>query len=348
MAETIFRIALSHDFRQPDGTAAIAGFDLRRLEQHPRIELTYLDPCEELSHKQLVGINALILMWPRVTAASLKGADVLSVIARFGAGFDNVDLEAAAAAGIAVTNTPDAVRRPVAVAIMTVLLALSSQLFERERSVRERRWDTVYQTLGIGLVGRTLASLGMGNIGTEVFRLAQPFNMRLIAHDPYVDPSLAKGLGVELTGLDDVFREADFLSISVPLLPETRGIVSADRIALMKPTAFLINTARGAVVDQAALTRALKERRLAGAALDVFEKEPLDPDDPLHDLDNVILTPHVLCETDQLQRGIGDSVVNSVLASMSGEVPQYIVNRAVVDSPVFKRKIDANRMTFAR
>jgi phosphoglycerate dehydrogenase-like enzyme len=155
-------------------------------------------------------------------------------------------------------------------------------------------------------------------------------------------------LGVELTGLDDVFREADFLSISVPLLPETRGIVSADRIALMKPTAFLINTARGAVVDQAALTRALKERRLAGAALDVFEKEPLDPDDPLHDLDNVILTPHVLCETDQLQRGIGDSVVNSVLASMSGEVPQHIVNRAVVDSPVFKRKIDANRMTFAR
>ena len=141
--------------------------------------------------------------------------------------------------------------------------------------------------MGVGLVGRTLGSLGIGNIGAEVFRLAKPFDMSFIAHDPYADPKVAGELGIELVGLEELFREADLLSVSCPLDDETRHIVNAERLALMKPTAYLINTARGPIVDQKALTEALQEGRIAGAGLDVFEQEPIRPDDPILKLDNV-------------------------------------------------------------
>ena len=130
--------------------------------------------------------------------------------------------------------------------------------------------------MGVGLVGRTLGSLGIGNIGAEVFRLAKPFDMKFIAHDPYADKAVAAELGIELVGLEDLFRRADVLSVSCPLTPETRHLVNAERLALMKPTAYLINTARGPIVDQKALTKVLQERRIAGAGLDVLEQEPPD------------------------------------------------------------------------
>jgi phosphoglycerate dehydrogenase-like enzyme len=135
--------------------------------------------------------------------------------------------------------------------------------------------------MGLGLVGRTLGSIGIGNIGAELFRLIKPFEMRLIAHDPYADPKLVAELGVELVGLEDVFRRSDFVSVSCPLTPETCHLVNADRLALMKPTAYLINTSRGPIVDQKALTKALEERRVGGAGLDVLEKEPPDAEDPI-------------------------------------------------------------------
>ena len=134
--------------------------------------------------------------------------------------------------------------------------------------------------MGVGLVGRTLGSVGIGNIGAELFRLIKPFEMRLIAHDPYADPKLAAELGVELVGLEDVFRRSDFVSVSCPLTPETRHLVNADRLALMKPTAYLINTSRGPTVDQKALTKALMERGIAGAGLDVLERNRRTPTIP--------------------------------------------------------------------
>jgi D-3-phosphoglycerate dehydrogenase len=142
--------------------------------------------------------------------------------------------------------------------------------------------------MGVGLVGRTFGSIGIGNIGAELFRLLAPFDMQAIAHDPFVDAAQARALGVELVGLDDLFRRADVLSVSCPLTPETRHLVNAERLALMKPSAYFINTARGPIVDQKALTRVLVEGGIAGAGLDVLEQEPPDPDDPLLALDNVI------------------------------------------------------------
>jgi D-3-phosphoglycerate dehydrogenase len=169
--------------------------------------------------------------------------------------------------------------------------------------------------------------------------MARPFEMNLIAHDPYVDPATASALGVRLVGLEELFREADVLSVSCPLNDETHHIVNAERLALMKPSAYLINTSRGPVVDEKALTSALQERRIAGAGLDVFEQEPSPADNPLYRLDNVIVTPHALCWTDQCFAGIGAADVKAVFDVMHGRVPTGIVNREIVDRPTWLDKL---------
>jgi phosphoglycerate dehydrogenase-like enzyme len=192
---------------------------------------------------------------------------------------------------------------------------------------------------GIGLVGRVLGSVGIGNIGAEVFRLAKPFDMHFIAHDPYVDPALAAELGIRLVDLDTVFRESDFVTLNCPLTQETRHLVDARRLALMKPAAFLIDCARGPVIDQRALTKVLQERRIAGAGLDVFDPEPPHPDDPVLKLDNVIVTPHALCWTDQMFERIGATDMQAVLDLSRGRVPAGIVNRAVLDNPIWQRRL---------
>ena len=201
--------------------------------------------------------------------------------------------------------------------------------------------------MGLGLVGRTLGSIGIGNIGAELFRLIKPFEMRLIAHDPYADPKLAAELGVELVGLEDVFRRSDFVSVSCPLTPETRHLVNADRLALMKPTAYLINTSRGPIVDQKALTKALEERDIAGAGLDVLEKEPPDADDPILKLDSVIFAPHALCWTDQCFAGNGAADVRAVLDVQHGREPRAVVNRDVFETAAWRNRLLELRKRFA-
>jgi D-3-phosphoglycerate dehydrogenase len=200
--------------------------------------------------------------------------------------------------------------------------------------------------MGVGLVGRVLGSVGIGNIGAELFRLCRPFDMRYIAHDPYADPKLAAELGIELVPLEEVFRRADIVNISCPLTPATRHLVNAERLALMKPTAYLINTSRGPVVDQAALTRVLQERRIAGAGLDVLEQEPPDPADPILTLDNVILAPHALCWTDQCFAGNGAADVKAVLDIQHGREPRVVVNRPVLETAGWKKRMAENRARF--
>jgi D-3-phosphoglycerate dehydrogenase len=200
--------------------------------------------------------------------------------------------------------------------------------------------------MGTGLVGRTLGQLGIGNIGAEVFRLARPFEMSFIAHDPYADPKVAQELGVRLVGLEELFREADVLSVSCPLNEETHHIVNAERLALMKPSAFLINTSRGPVVDEAALTRVLQAKRIAGAGLDVFEQEPSPADNPIYQLDNVLVTPHALCWTDQCFAGIGAADVKAVFDVMHGRVPSGLVDRKIVERPGWRQKLERYKAAF--
>jgi phosphoglycerate dehydrogenase-like enzyme len=193
--------------------------------------------------------------------------------------------------------------------------------------------------MGVGLVGRTLGSIGIGNIGAELFKLLQPFGMKLIAYDPYVDRKVAAELGVELVSLEEVFRRADIVNVSCPLSPETHHLVNAERLALMKPTAYLINTARGPIVDQKALTEVLQDRRIAGAGLDVLEQEPPDPDDPILKLDNVILAPHALCWTDQCFGGNGVADVRAVIDVQHGREPHLVVNKTVLATDHWRKRM---------
>ena len=336
----MFRVGLTRDFLTPDGSFAYRDIGFGLLEQARGVKYEFLaEDTRELSAEQVRGYDALLVMIPRVTAATLKGADQLAVVARFGVGYDTVDVDACTEQGVLLTITPDGVRRPVATAVIAFLLALSHKLFAKDALTRAGRWAEKPAHMGIGLTGRVLGVVGFGNIGREVAALAKPFDMRVIAADPYVTREQAAAAGAELVSLETLLRAADFVSVNCALTRETRHLINAERLALMKPTAFLINTSRGPVVDQRALTTVLRERRIQGAALDVFEEEPPDPADPIFRLDNVLVAPHAICWTDECFRENGRSACESILDVAAGRLPRYIVNRAVLDTPRLQAKL---------
>ncbi|MFL5111743.1 MAG: NAD(P)-dependent oxidoreductase [Microvirga sp.] len=323
-----FRVALSGDFLKSDGTPAYPMVDLAPLAEVGG-EVAYVHSVDRVMRDaDLEGFDALILLGSRFDERSIPADGRLAVVARFGVGYDTVDVAACTKAGIALVITPDGVRRPVAVTVLTLMLALASRLFAKDRITRmgPQGWAMRSDYMGLGLTGRTLGLLGVGNIGAEVLRLAAPLDMRFIAHDPYIEPAKARALGADLVDLDTLFREADFVSINVPLGDNTRGLVGARLLGLMKPTAYLINTARGPIVDERALYRALAEGRLAGAGLDVFEEEPTPTDNPLLGLDNVVVTPHGICFTDECMRRLAESAFRAALDVAAGRKPPYIVN----------------------
>src|SRR5918993_603994 len=236
-----FRVGITRDFLAADGSVAFGDIGLGLLDVAPGVAWEFLaDLTPELSAEQIDGYDALVVLGPRVPAAAVAGATRLVVLARFGVGYDNVDVAACTRNGIAVTITPDGVRRPMATAILTLILALSGRLLQKDRLTRSGAWAQRLDYMGVGLTGRVLGSLGVGNIGRELFRLAAPLEMRHIAHDPYARPTAAPG--VELVDLETLFRAADFVVVNCPLTVETRHLVNASRLALMKPTAFLIST----------------------------------------------------------------------------------------------------------
>lgn len=339
-----FRVALSADFLKSDGSPAYPMFDLAPLTTDSGIEMFYAEPVNGvIQAKDMEAADALILLAPKFNQQSIPASGRLKIVARFGVGYDTVDLDACTRAGIAVTIAPDGVRRPVAVSVITFMLALAAQLKTKDRLTRMgvEGWDLRSNYMGVGLTGRVLGQLGIGNIGAEVLRLAAPFGMRFLAHDPYVDPALARQLGVELVDMETLFKEADFLSVSVPLSEKTRGLVNARLLGLMKPTAFLINTARGPIVDQQALYDVLKAKKIAGAGLDVFEIEPAPKEEPLLHLDNVIVTPHSICFTDECFAGLGEACVRNALSVRQRLLPNAIVNRQVIEHPVWRKLVAA-------
>lgn len=339
-----FRVGLSADFMKADGSPAFPSFDLRPLDDDPRIDWSYIPVTDgRIAAENMNGLDALILLAARFDADSFPDDDRLSLIARFGVGYDTVDVEACTRNNVSLVITPNGVRRPVAVAILTFILALSGKLLDKDRITRQGQdgWKHRADFMGQGLVGLTLGSIGVGNIGAEMFRLVRPLGMKFIAHDPYADPILASEMDIELVDLEEVFQRADYLTVNCPLTDDTVGLVTAERLALMKPSAHLINTARGPIVDQAALYEALTSGTIAGAGLDVFEQEPNKIDDPLFQLDNVIVTPHALCWTDQCFAGIGSDDIVAVKAVMNGEQPVGIVNQAISQNPVWLGKLRA-------
>ena len=338
-----FRVALSGDFFKPDGSPSFPEFDLAPLRGRDDLEFVVLERGDAITAEQMAGVDALILLMPRVGPEGFHPDGRLSLIARFGVGYDNVDVEACSANHVALAITPDGVRRPVAVSILTLMFALTGKLLTKDRLARRgpAGWAEKTNHNGVGLVGLTLGSLGIGNIGADLFRLAKPLDMRFIAHDPFADPDLAQSLGVELVDCEALFRLADVLTVNCPLNEGTHHLVNAERLGLMKPSAYLINTARGGIVDQAALTRVLAEGRIAGAGLDVLEREPPEAGDPILALDNVIVTPHALCWTDQLFAGNGAADVKAVLDLLAGKAPRGLVNPSIVEDPIWRNKLDS-------
>lgn len=335
-----FRVGLTRDFLKPDGTLGFGDIGLDMLAAAQGVEWEFLaSGGSELSAEQVQGYDALLVLAPRVTAATLSRTDRLALVARFGVGYDNVDVPACTAAGVALSITPDGVRRPVAASVLTLLLALSHKLLIKDRLTRAGQWDSKLDHMGLSVTGRTLGLIGLGNIGREVFRLAQPLAMRHLAADPFVKPTDIAGTGIGLVDLETLLRESDFVVVCCALTAETRHLLNAERLAWMKPTAYLINVARGPIIDQVALTAALREKRIAGAGLDVFEQEPIDPHDPLLALENVILAPHALSWTDEMFLGNGKSAIGSILEVAAGRAPKYVVNSAVLDSPTFQQKL---------
>ena len=333
MAET-FRVGLTRDFLTAEGQIGWGEIGLEELTSAPGLSWDFIDADgPELPARVAVEYDALIVLAPTVSAATLQGADRLRLVARFGVGYDNVDVPSCTDSGVLLTITPDGVRRPVAVAALTMMLAMLHRVRDKDLLVRTGRWHDKLDYQGTSPRGRVLGLLGWGNIGREISSISAPLGMRQLAADPYADRAAAVAAGVSLCDVDRLFSEADVIVVTCALTAETHHLVNAERLARMKPTAYLVNIARGPIVDQKALTSALAERRIAGAALDVFESEPPAEDDALLGLDNVLLAPHAAAWTDELALGNGTSAIRAVLDVAAGRVPTHVVNPEALNHP---------------
>lgn len=350
-----FHLAITGDFLGVDGKPAYGDYLLPLLNAAPTIRYRYLTdqapPADDpdywqrfyslkVSPAHIKGMHGLIVLRPWVTRETFAdGAGELVVIGRSGAGYDKIDLEACTANDVALFNAPLGLHHSTASSALLFMLALVKRLPEQEKLVRTGRWDLQSQTMGGELEGRTLGIVGLGNSGRELARLVSPFAMTVLAYSPHADPVQAAKLKVRLTTLEEVLREADFISMHCRLSDQTRLLLKAEQFALMKPSAFFINVGRGELVEHSALVRALRDRRIAGAGLDVFSVEPLPLDDPLLQLDNVILTPHWNASTTDVWRATGTALAAGMARAARGLIPEHVVNREVLERPGFKKKL---------
>jgi phosphoglycerate dehydrogenase-like enzyme len=301
-------------------------------------------PGKVATPEALNGFDAIFALALKFTAESLRGVERLAVIARWGVGYDMIDVEALTRAGVALAITPQAVRRPVAESIFAFIFALGKNLFGFDRMTRRGRWRGDMNRLTRNFDTQTLGSIGCGNIAREMFQMARAFGFRrLLASDPFVRPADVQSLGIEIVDMETVLRESDFVAVNTFLSKETAGLIGERELKMMKPTAYLINTARGPIVQEAVLARALAEKWIAGAGLDVYEQDPPQPGNPLFELDNVIVTPHALAWTEDLMYDNSVEACRNILAISRGEVPKAIVNREVLASPAFQTKLNRFR-----
>lgn len=349
MTSADFRVSFSADFLDEQGRLAFPDIGLSLLEGVPNLAYRILPEYRaEYIPDQLKDCDVLISLKPKITAASLDGVERLCAIGRCGVGYDNVDLQSCTEHDVAVYITPPGVVRPVAEAIVLYILALSHNLVLKDRLVRRGKWIESTRRLGREPRDRVIGTIGLGNIASEVVRLLGPFGVaNFLAFDPYVSEQHARKLGVTLVKLNELLRQSDYVLVNCPLTDETRGLIGERELRLMKPESVLINTARGPIVQQQPLIRALKEGRIRGAALDVFEREPVEPDSPLLEMDNVIVSSHSIAWTEELFRDMGRVDCEGALAIRRGECPPYVVNREVLTRPGFLKKLERYKAAFA-
>lgn len=321
-----FKVVLT-DFGDPDhslelGVLRGSGLDIDFVRLQTRV------PEELISH--VWDADALMVQWATINRKVIKSMTRCKVISRYGIGVDMVDLQAASEHGIAVANVPDYCIEEVSDSTIAFLLCLNRRILVLDRYVRSGGWGSsrpIPDWPPARLRGQTLGIVGLGNIGRMVAQKAGCLGLVLVGYDPYVDPGQVADLGVEMVSLDELLRRSDYVTLHCPLVAETRGLIGAAQLAAMKPTACLINMARGPVVVQSALYDALRQHKITAAALDVLEQEPPDPNDPLLQLDNVIITPHFSSGSIEAVAQLRRDAAQNVVDMLGGKLPRSIVNR---------------------
>lgn len=334
-------IGLTRDLFDAEGKPVSLGPGTKLLDAVPGLEWrTIPEYLPAVSPEQARGFDMVITFAPKWTRETLLRSGQLLSLHRGGVGYDMVDVPACTEASVALFIIPNAVRRPVATGILAFILALGTKLVIKDKLTRAGKWEAGRQHCpGMGLAGKTLGSIGVGNIGHEMLRLIKPFGMKYLAYDPYIKSGALADLDVKLTDMDTVLKESDFVNVSCPLNEKTRHLIGEKELRKMKSSAYLINTSRGPVIDEAALVRALREGRIQGAGIDVFEQEPTPSDNPLFKLENVIVTPHSIALTDEFYTIMWEDITNQIIQMMRGEKPATLVNPEVWDKPQFQSKL---------
>ena len=273
--------------------------------------------------------DAMLVRTGAVTRALLEACPRLKIVSRHGVGYDAVDVPACTDHGVLVTITPNANATAVSEHALALMLACARKVTQADALLKQGKWARE-PFVGIELSGRTLGLVGLGRVGSKVAHLAQGFGMTVLAADPYTAPERAAAAGVMLMPLEEMLPQSDFVSVHAPLTPDTHHIIGARTLPLFKHTAILVNTARGPLVDPAALAEALQAGRLAAAGIDVFEQEPFAADDPLHGLPNVVATPHVAGNTQESLVNLAVDAAKNILAVFAGQMPDGLVNPEVL------------------
>jgi len=267
----------------------------------------------------------------KVKKEVIENATNLKIIARAGVGVDNIDVDAATEKGIMVVNSPESTSITVAEHTIGLMLSLARKISIADKSVKEDKWEKS-RFMGVELKKKTLGVIGMGRIGSQVVSRCKAFEMDVIVYDPYLPEDVARDMGVELTDLDTVLKQADFITIHVPLTPETEHLISTEEFEIMKENSFIVNCARGGIIDEDALYDALKNNKIGGCGLDVYEEEPPKKGYRLFELDNVVLTPHIAASTNEAQRDAAIIVAEEIIKLSKNDNPHNVLNMPRIDN----------------
>jgi phosphoglycerate dehydrogenase-like enzyme len=335
-----FRVALTSDFFDSAGTVQFQDVGLSVFQQQPHIEVIPMTGFyPSVKPDQFRGCNAAILMDSGADRETVSESQDLLALCRFGVGYNDIDVRACTDADVCFFTCAGAVDRSMAEATVGWMIALGHHYRMKDLIVRTGRWNETPRYMGIELRDRVFGAVGLGGIARATIDLLRGFGMAPpLAFDPYASPADAERAGVELTTLDDLLSRADFVSIHCPLNDRTRNLIGARELALMKSEAYLINTARGGIVNEDALYDALKALQIAGAAMDVFVGEPFDQPHRFGDLDNVLLAPHAVGWTHELFRDIGRAACQGIVDLTNGQRPRSVINPEVFERYGFQEK----------
>src|SRR4030042_2627249 len=309
---------------------------LKKIKEHFDIEVwpEYAPPPRKVIVDKVATVDALVsLLSDKIDPEVFNAAPKLKIVSQLAVGFDNIDIAEATRRGIYVTNTPEVLTDTTADFAWALLMTIARRVVEADKYVRTGKWKVSWHPAmlsGRDIYGATIGIIGAGRIGYAVAKRAKGFDMRILFYDVIPRPEMEKDFGAKKVDLDTLLKESDFVSVHVPLMKETHHLVNAQKLSLMKKTAYLINNSRGPVVDEKALYEALRKEQIAGAGLDVFEQEPTPVDNPLLKLDNVVVAPHISSASLETRAKMSEMVADNLVSFFEGKKPPNLVNSDVM------------------